>query len=375
MKKIIGLVTSILMLSTILVAQERQEVLSITQEMHEESWYLNQQKLWGGDVKEDKKNAEAWYNYYSATRALKNISEDKSTRVEYRKQCTSIAENAYAAVPNSFEGNHLMWWDASNDETKRAYLLKAAEIAPNDTRAYDDLMIYYELLRDKVNFDIMCKKIYENQELPASLLNWGYNVLSELEPNAIVFVHGDNDTYALWLAQSVKGFRSDVTVVNTSLMRMDEYRGRMLMELNYPKFNGEFDELFEFIIENRKDRAIHVSSSAIRGFKETPMIDSLYLVGLSYLYSDKQFDNVSIIRRNYEKRYLIDYLTEQFSVHPSDGIAGIFDALYVPSMIKLYKHYRDSEETSKMEKIEALLLNISKKTGQEDTVKQLIKGC
>lgn len=375
MKKIIGLVTSILMLSTISVAQERQTVLSITQEMHDESWYLEQQKLWGGDVKKDKSNAEAWYNYYSATRALKNLEGDKSARVEYRKQCTKIADDAYAAVPKTFEANHLIWWDGNNDETKRKYLLEAAKIAPNDARAFDDLMISYELKRDKENFDIMCQKIYENRELPASLINWGYNVLSELGANAIVYVHGDNDTYALWLVQSVKEMRPDITVVNTSLMRKDDYRDRILNELNYPKFTGEFEELFDFMIANRQDRPIHVSSSAIQGFTNTPIMDSLYLVGLTYLFCDQQFDNVSIIRRNYEKRYLIDYLTEQFTVHPSDGIAANFDALYVPSMIKLYKHYCDSEETAKMEEIEALLLKISKKTGQEDQVKQLIKDC
>ena len=372
MKKIIGLVTSILMFSFISLAQERHTVLSITQEMHEISWYKEQQTLWSSDVKADKKNAEAWYNYYSATRALKNLSEDKETRIAYRKQCTQIAEDAYKAVPTTFEGNHLMWWDCNNDETKRKYLLEAARIAPNDTRAFDDLMIYYEIIRDKHNFDGMCEKLYKNRELPASLMNWGYNVLSELEEDAIVYVHGDNDTYALWITQSVKGFREDVTIVNTSLMRMDEYREKMLKELNYSDFEGDYDELFQFMIDNRRQRPIHVSSSAIRGFKKTPIIDSLYLVGLTYMYCDEQFDNVSIIKRNYEKRFLLDYLTESFSVHPSDGIAGIFDALYIPSMIKLYKHYRDSEETAKKEEIETLLLKISKQTGQAEEVKNLI---
>ena len=41
------------------------------------SWYTEQQELWSSDVEKDDKNAEAWYNYYSATRALKNLSEDK----------------------------------------------------------------------------------------------------------------------------------------------------------------------------------------------------------------------------------------------------------------------------------------------------------
>ncbi len=374
MKKILGIITSILLLSTISFAQKCQTVLSVTQEMHDDSWYLEQQKLWEKEVKKDKGNAEAWYNYYNATRALKITAEDAGSRNAYLKKCTSIAEDAYAACPNSFEGNHLMWRDSNNDKSKSKYLLAAAKIAPNDTRAFDDLMIYYEILRDKKNFNEMCQKLYANRELPASLNNWGYNVLSELEPNAVVFVHGDNDTYALWMTQSVKEMRSDVTVVNTSLMRKVDYRDRILKELGYLSFKGEHDQLVEFMIENRNDRPIHVSSSAIRGFKDASFKDSLYLVGLTYLYSDEQFDNVSIIRRNYEKRYLIDYLTEQFTVHPSDGIAGVFDALYVPSMIKLYKHYRDCEEQSEMEKIETLLLKTSKKSGLEEKVNKLIKG-
>jgi hypothetical protein len=375
MKNILGIIASALILSFNSTAQERHTVLSVTQEMHENSWFIEQQKLWGADVKADKTNAEAWYNYYNATRALKILSEDKSTKDNYLKQCTEIAENAYAAIPNTFEANHLMWKDCNNDEAKEKYLLDAARISPNDSRAYDDLMVYYEIKRDKENFNEMCMKLYMNRELPSSLMNWGYNVLSELEPNAIVFVHGDNDTYALWLTQSVKEFRPDVIIVNTSMMRMDEYRERILSELNYPVFSGEYDDLFEFMIENRKDRSFQVSGSAIYGFKDSPIMDSLYLVGLTYLYCDYQFDNVSIIRRNYEKRYLIDYLTEQFSVHPSQDIAGMFDAIYIPSMIKLYKHYCDSEETAKMKKIGALLLKISKKTGQEDQVKKLIKDC
>lgn len=356
------------------LAQKKQTVLSITQEMHDESWYLEQEKLWSEELKKNKKNGEAWYNYYNTVRALKIISEDETERESYRKQCTEIAEDCYKAIPKSFEANHLMWRDSNNDETKRKYLLEAARIAPNDARAFDDLMIYYEIMRDKEKFDEMCEKLYQNSELPASLMNWGYNVLSELEPNAIVFVHGDNDTYALWLTQSVKRIRKDVTIVNVSLMGMKAYRDRVLKELEYPDFKGEDKEIVEFMVKNRGDKAVHVSSTAMNGFSETELADSLYLVGLTYLYCKNQLDNVSLIRRNYEKRYLLDYLTEQFSVHPSDQIAGLFDVLYVPSMIKLYKHYRDSEELSKMKKMEVLLLKLSKKSGQEDRVKELISN-
>ncbi len=353
-------------------AQELQPVYSITQELREESWYKTQQSLWAAETVKNKLNGEAWYNYYNATRALKNIAEDTVVSGKYKSECTRIAQEAYAAAPNSFEANHLMWRDVGNDETQRSYLLKAHEIAPDDSRAFDDLMIYYEIQRDKANFNRMCLKMYENAELPASLMNWGYNVLAELDENAIVFVHGDNDTYALWLTQSVKEFRSDVVIVNTSLIQMKEYRERLFKEMKMPAFKGSDEEIVPFIFANKGIRPIHVSSSGIEDEKFSTEMEHLYLVGLTYKYSKEDVDNVSVIRRNYEKRYLLDYLTEQFVVHRGDQVAANFDALYLPSMIKLYWHYQMSEEKESADQLLTLINAIAKRTGSEDQVKELI---
>ena len=54
-----------------------------------------------------------------------------------------------------------------------------------------------------------------------------FNYLRGVGENGILVTHGDNDTFPLWYAQEVEGFRTDVRIVNTSLLGADWHIDQM----------------------------------------------------------------------------------------------------------------------------------------------------
>lgn len=96
--------------------------------------------------------------------------------------------------------------------------------------------------------------------------DFAWNYLQSCAPNAIIFTNGDNDTFPLWYAQDVEGVRTDVRVINLSLLNTDWYIDQMKRKA-YQSDPVPFSLTHEQYVQGTRDY-VPFYDRAVKGYTE-----------------------------------------------------------------------------------------------------------
>ena len=360
-------------------AQKPQPVYSITRQMHDFDWYEEQAKAWKREIDNGTTNRMAWVYWYQANRIaaiFKDQEKWESKHGDYFVPKETILESAETHIPNTFEYYYLKtktaWHTESGDNDFEYFLLKAQEIRPYDDLLFDFLLDYYILKNDKANIKLVCKKWYESNEIPQDILTTMYNMLISLEENAVLLVYGDNDTYACWVLQQAKNIRPDVLVMNVSFAsNLLPYNAYIFKENGIKPLRNDPDsipfyfipeqQLFKHLVENLKGRPLYVSAFVNKEIYEE-YSDKMYFTGLAFKYSPNPFNNLAVLRDNFENKFLLDFLKQSFHNTYAQEVVNGMNAGYLSGFLQLHNHYKQTGENDKAKKIKELATTVAQKS-------------
>ncbi len=338
-------------------------------------WYEEQSILWKKQVEENRRDVNAWYNYFMATR----YSIWQGDAENYKQVTGEILAKMGEYIPDSYEYNYLKYY---NGERDISLLEKAYAVDPKRPDALYEFIAHYEKKGDAEKLKQYCSELYETRDISPGLLNYNYNVLASTEKNAILFTNGDNDSYPAWVLQNNFGIRRDVLVMNLHLTFVDrDYFKRMLSEkgieldvqsFSHKKMNVFLAECANALTKNYPKNPVYtaatVYSESTKDIKE-----NLYLVGLAFKYSTKRFDNIARIKDNLDNNLRLDYLKYDWYSDTYLVKTGL-DRLhinYVVAFLKLAEVYHESGHHQEAQRWKEKALHLAEKAGNKKFIKHI----
>ncbi|MEM8906248.1 MAG: SUMF1/EgtB/PvdO family nonheme iron enzyme, partial [Bacteroidota bacterium] len=355
------------------IAQEPtkpEKVHSITKVAHPLAYYQEQATLWKTVLDESPAMPMAWVNHYFACR-MANLLRGPQQAPFY--DLHAIIEQAHAAIPSTYENHFLAYLDGGIYTNHYEHLERAYAIAPERTEVYKDLFTHYELTRQHEKAQEFAQKLIDCQDFSPGILRWGYNLLMSVEDHAVLITHGDNDTYPLWLLQRVQRVRPDVTVLNIHLLQLAAYRKQLFTENQIPALANQSDQVptHQQLLQHLFDHVSHpvyLAATLSAPIREQYSAD-LYLTGLALKYSQQEFDNLSLLKKNVENRFLLDHFKTTFYPDFSASVLDQMNANYLPAFILLHQAYQREAQIAQAQQVKTWLKQIAAAAGMKSEMR------
>lgn len=300
-------------------------------------------------------------------KAINKYSKEISTSEQ--NELDGILGRLEQTSPDSYEYHYTAYINSNNDPNAFTHLEKAYAIYPNNVELYDDFISYYELTNNDQGKKQFCDKLYKSNTISQGVMDYNYNVLMSLEPNAILFTNGSDDTYPIWIWQEIKNTRKDVTVLNLDLIQNLDYQKNKLKELNiYPVSSKKPVDIVKEVVKNNPARPINIGLTVNpKALKD--LQDKLYLTGLVLKYSEQPLDNVAQIKNNWDYRFKKDFTSKKVT----NAKERKLNNNYILPILVLSKYYQDQGDANNSKKLEKDAIKIATEGDKVKIVENYLK--
>ncbi|MBO7498903.1 MAG: hypothetical protein J6T64_06900 [Bacteroidaceae bacterium] len=356
-----------------------QRIVSFVKEEYPAEWYARQAEMWRAVTEREPKNEEAWMALYQATRyaiMFTDEHEDYSPLVDIWKAMRKAVPDSYADYRLTYCHAQFVGFHDGEPETHpegmertMRNMVKAIRMRPDEVDAYPDYVACLMKTGEKELMDDILKRWYASGTFSASLLNYAYNEMISLPDDALIFTNGDVDTYSKLILQGGKGLFAGVKVVCAPMLWSTHYREAVCRELGIADCGSPAGATQEEYDAWQERAVLYIISQTGRpayfgaGAKRQPSFaDKLYSEGLVSRYSERRYDNIAAKRRNYESRYLTDYLYETFVPETYEASAYRLNLNYIPCLKSLLDWYKEEGDKERYRELYGMMMTILRRT-------------
>jgi hypothetical protein len=344
-----------------------QPIESFVKVKYGPGWYEKQAELWHDVALKDPSNDDAWINWFRATRyqMIMSVGFDNVDDSKLAKIAQTVREERPDSYARYILDYYCTMWIYGPEEYEDN-MAKAISMRPDNRILYPDYVVYLLKTGNQEQMGEILKRWYETGEYSYNLLNYAYNEMIGMQQNGIIFVNGDTPTYSKLLVKYGKDLFPDKTIICMSLLATPEYRTTVSKELGIKPIPEPDPKTFD---EWTDEAVMHIIRESKRPCYFSTVIpnlpsfqDKLYSEGLVYKYSDRKYDNLAVKQENYEKKYLLDYLYEQFTPETYEASAYKLNLNYIPCFKSLLEYYKESGNKQKYSELYGLMKRIVFKT-------------
>ncbi len=220
---------------------------------------------------------------------------------------------------------------------------------------------------DQAKVAAVCRDWYASGTCSPGELNWNYNAMIGLEPSALLITQNEEDTYPAWVLQYALNVRPDVVVLSLQLFDKEAYKSFFSTgPIPVPSGSNPKD-LLQNLLLNQAERPVYLGVMLDKQLLETYQ-KNLYLTGLTFRYSTPPFDNMAVLRHNYEHLFLTDYLRQPLRPEPQPAKIAAMNLNYIPAFLSLYRYYMAKGQTDQATDLQQVTLQIAHAANREADV-------